>query len=95
MHQNQCIMETNLPQRYNKYFDYASKIVKLCIESALFSALIVCMMTNQQRTLIRECVVVLIRQTWRMLTPFLSGKGGVRLLISRPRRRLVLLPDVR
>ncbi len=46
MHQNQCIMETNPPQRYNKYFDYASKIVKLCIESALFSALIVCMMTN-------------------------------------------------
>lgn len=36
MHQNQCIMETNPPQRYNKYFDYASKIVKLCIESALF-----------------------------------------------------------
>ena len=50
MHQNQCVMETNPPQRYNKYFDYASKIVKLCIESALFSALIVCMMTNQQRT---------------------------------------------
>lgn len=95
MHQNQCLMETNPPQRYNKYFDYASKIVKLCIESALFSALIVCMMTNQQRTLIRECVVVLIRQTWRMLTPFLLGKGGVRLLISRPRRRLELLPGVR
>lgn len=36
MHQNQCLMETNPPQRYNKYFDYASKIVKLCIESALF-----------------------------------------------------------
>lgn len=50
MHQNQCLMETNPLQRYNKYFDYASKIVKLCIESALFSALIVCMMTNQQRT---------------------------------------------
>lgn len=95
MHQNQCLMETKSLQRYNKYFDYASKIVKLCIESALFSALIVCMMTNQQRTLIRECVVVLIRQTWRMLTPSLLGKGGVRLLISRPRRRLVLLPDVR
>lgn len=29
-------METNPPQRYNKYFDYASKIVKLCIENALF-----------------------------------------------------------
>ena len=43
-------METNPLQRYNKYFDYASKIVKLCIGSALFSALIVCMMTNQQRT---------------------------------------------
>ena len=88
-------METKPLQRYNKYFDYASKIVKWCIESALFSALIVCTMTKPQRTLIRECVVVLIRQTWRMLTPFLSGKGGVRLLISRPRRRLVLLPDVR
>ena len=50
MHQNQCVMETKSLQRYNKYFDYASKIVKLCIESALFSALIVCMMTNQQRT---------------------------------------------
>ena len=88
-------METKPLQRYNKYFDYASKIVKLCIESALFSALIVCMMTKPQRTLIRECVVVLIRQTWRMLTPFLSGKGGVRLLISRPRRLLELLPGVR
>ena len=88
-------METKSLQRYNKYFDYASKIVKLCIESALFSALIVCMMTKPQRTLIRECVVVLIRQTWRMLAPFLSGKGGVRLLISRPLRRLELLPDVR
>ena len=51
-------METKPLQRYNKYFDYASKIVKLCIGSALFSALIVCMMTNQQRTLIRECVVL-------------------------------------
>ena len=29
-------METNPLQRYNKYFEYASKIVKLCIESALF-----------------------------------------------------------
>jgi len=29
-------MEINPLQRYNKYFDYASKIVKLCIESALF-----------------------------------------------------------
>ena len=82
MHQNQCLMETNPPQRYNKYFDYASKIVKLCIESALFSALIVCMMTNQQRTLIRECVVVLIRQTWQMLTPSLEERAGDRFYAS-------------
>ena len=33
-------METNPLQRYNKYFEYASKIVKLCIENALFLHLV-------------------------------------------------------
>ena len=38
-------METNQLQRYNKYFIYARKIVKLCIESVLFLHLL-CMMTK-------------------------------------------------
>lgn len=57
-------METNPLQRYNKYFDYASKIVH---RKCTFSTFIVCMMTKTTNALPNEsALVVLIHQTWQM-----------------------------